>query len=117
MLILIANALTVTEFHGDDISIEEDSQLIDEALSFTFRHGQDISHWRTLHTVCSELNSRARIARAKFALGQTGPRSVSVAWLEAEARRSAGYSARKLVEAFTAADQKPLTASLWRVRE
>jgi len=100
-----------------DSNIDEDDQLITEGLQFLESAAAGVPQWRRLHAACSELTCRARIMRARFTLEKPGPKPASVAWLETEARRSAGVSARKLVEAFTAADEKPLASSLWRVSE
>lgn len=106
---LIANTLTVSE-HECDADADADAQLIAEALAFLARGFAEAPNWTTiqkLHAACVELSCRARIARAKFTLGRPGPKPASVAWLEAEARRSAGHSALALVEAFSMADEKP----------
>lgn len=118
-LVLTANALTVSE-HGRESDADADAQLVDEALARVA--DADDPAFAQMHAACAELSCRARIARARFSLaaaaggwGRGGPKSASVAWLEAEARRSAGHSALTLVEAFTTAEVKPLTSRLmWR---
>ncbi|KAI0385546.1 fungal-specific transcription factor domain-containing protein [Hypomontagnella monticulosa] len=116
-LVLIANTLTVSE-HECDADADADAQLVAEALAFLARGSAEAPDWtivQKLHTACAELSCRARIARAKFALGRPGPKPASVAWLEAEARRSAGHSALALVDAFSMSDEKPLELRLWRL--
>lgn len=112
-LVLIANALTVSEHR---CSADTDAQLIAEALAFFERSTALVPGcvgFRKMHAACAELSCRARIARARFALDLGGPsKPASVAWLEAEARRSAGHSALALVEAFTTAEVKPFGAAV-----
>jgi hypothetical protein len=70
-----------------------------------------------MYAAYAELSCRARLAGARFALGRAGPMAASIAWLEEGARRSAGHSALALVEAFTSAEEKPLSTRLWRAAE
>ena len=115
-LVLTANILTVSE-HGREAEADADAELIAEAVAFLARGAERMPEWTTLrkmHAACAELACRARVARARTPLGRSrGP--MSLAWLESEARRSASHSAVALVEAFTTAEEKPLSARLWRV--
>jgi len=116
--VLTANVLTVSE-HRRESEADDDAQLVDEAVAFLARGAAQMPGWATvqnMHKACAELACRARVARVRFPLGwpRSDPQPASVAWLEAEARRSAGYSARALVEAFTTAEEKPLPTRLWR---
>ncbi|KAK3315541.1 fungal-specific transcription factor domain-containing protein [Apodospora peruviana] len=116
---LIANMLTVSE-HGMDS--EDDEKLIAEALAtfgqLTAIESPYSATSRKMHAACVELSCRARVARARFVLGQPGLNTMNrptyVAWLEEQARRSAGYSALALVEGFTSAEEKPLATRMWR---
>ncbi len=116
---MTAHSLTVSE-HGRESDADADGELVAEALAFLARGVAEMPGWATVHKIhaaCAELSCRARIARAKFALGRPGPKPPSVVWLEAEARRSAGRSALALVEAFTRAEEKPLVSRLWQMAE
>ncbi|KAH8897904.1 hypothetical protein GQ53DRAFT_818158 [Thozetella sp. PMI_491] len=117
-LVMMANTLTVSgRGHETGAETDEDAQLVAEVLAFLARIVVGRPDWhslRRLHAAHCELSCRARIARAKFSLGPVGPKSAAVEWLEAEASRSAAHSALELIEAFTAAEQKPLETRLWR---
>ena len=116
-IVLIANALTVSE-HGLENEADADEKLVEEALDYLAWNIANTPEWtmvHKMHAACVELSCRARIARARYALGRPGPKPASVSWLEKEARRSAGHSALALVEAFTMAEEKPITAKLWQV--
>jgi len=118
VLVLTAHILTVADHH-DDIDGDSNAGLVAEAVAFLARaaaqpSGQPV--FGRMHAAFAELSCRARIARARFALGPTVPEpaAASVVWFETEARRSAGHSARVLIEAFTRAEEKPLETRLWR---
>ncbi|KAK4187665.1 fungal-specific transcription factor domain-containing protein [Podospora australis] len=115
-LVLIANCLTVSE-QGGDLD-EEDAKLMEEAMQFFKGLADEMPHFQTLEKACAELECRARIARTRHTSGKwpepnrgTG---TGAAWLETEARKSAGFSAIQLVEAFTTASVKPYQTRLWR---
>lgn len=115
-IVLIANILTVSE-HGHESEVAVDEKFVEEALAFLQWSTSKMPDWTTFHKLyaaCGELSCRARVARAKFALGRPGPKPASVLWLEEQASRSAGHSALALVAAFTTAEEKPLTSRLWR---
>ncbi|KAK3995258.1 fungal-specific transcription factor domain-containing protein [Cladorrhinum sp. PSN332] len=116
-LTLVANALTVSE-HGVDAHEETDTQIINSSLAMLERSVAEDPSWTALATMLdasSELSCRAKIARARFALSRPGRgvESPALAWLEAEARRSAGHSAITLVQAFSMAADKPLVTRMW----
>jgi hypothetical protein len=116
VLVLTANALAISE-HGSESDSELDSKLVEEGLAFLARVARVMPGsvtLRKMHAACSELSCRARVARGIFVMSRPGPKPESVAWLEREARLSAGHSALALVEAFTGAELKPLETRLWR---
>ncbi|KAK1754752.1 fungal-specific transcription factor domain-containing protein [Echria macrotheca] len=121
-LVLIANLLTISEstssgYQEDTTGLDIDSQLVTECLSYlenaASRRPTTDEGIKRMFAAISELGCRARIARARFLVerggqGQGQEKGEGVRWLEAEARKSAAWSARMLVEAFTGAGVKPL---------
>ena len=107
-LVLIANALTVPDHSpASQVELETEEKLIAEAADHLTKGIAEMPHAANVQKMAgafSELACRARIARAKFAFtGEGQPytaytSSMSVAWFEAEGRKSAGFSALELVD-------------------
>jgi hypothetical protein len=114
----VANSLTLQE-HGLHDQAEGDDELIREAVAFLEWAAKEtgVDHICKLHDACAELGCRARVAQRGFFVEQQGTsisaKMPALAWLDAEATKSASYSALALVEAFTQADSKPLNRRIY----
>ncbi|KAM7182736.1 hypothetical protein V8F33_014060 [Rhypophila sp. PSN 637] len=128
-LILVADRLTSVpeqENHQDlngrspDTEADEVDTLISQAVEYLEKGAAEMpqpndGQLGRMAAAMGELSCRARLARVRFRLSAgPGPvksisqQSGAVAWLENEARKSAGFSAMELVQAFTGAEQKAM---------
>lgn len=103
---------------------EEEDILITQAVQYLEQGAAEMpqpnaGQLKRMAAGLGELSCRARIARARFGLLKSpdgksvNPNSEAVAWLENEARKSAGFSALDLVQAFTSAEQKTMSTRVF----
>ncbi|KAM7198216.1 Fungal specific transcription factor domain containing protein [Naviculisporaceae sp. PSN 640] len=140
-LVLVANRLTTATTTDDDrltehrtqdqsavdrpqAEVEEEDKLIAEAVQYLEQGAAEMpqpnaGQLERMAAALGELSCRARIARARFGFLTTSngdmmnTRSSAVSWLENEARKSAGFSALDLVQAFTGAEQKTISTRVF----
>ncbi|KAM7215155.1 Fungal specific transcription factor domain containing protein [Rhypophila decipiens] len=133
-LVLVANRLTsapeqqthqASNERTFELQADEEDTLIAQAVEYLEKGAAAMprpndGQLGRMAAAMGELSCRARLARAKFGLitGAGNGNSISknssaVAWLQNEARKSAGFSAIELVQAFTGAEQKTMATRLF----